>query len=186
MAHVTGCQASSFPISYLGLPIGKSMHYLLNWNILVDKFISKLSNWKVSLRSIGGCDTSGIWSSIVSTTNYLHSQNLLPRDTLKCHLENGSSIQFWKDLWLGNKPLCSRYNRLFRLDIDENCLISDQCNAGSWNWLWSRPVDSGRTASMLLNLQLSLLKLPFLLLQIRGNGILGMMALFQLLPLGHT
>ncbi|GJS45242.1 RNA-directed DNA polymerase, eukaryota, reverse transcriptase zinc-binding domain protein [Tanacetum coccineum] len=234
MAHVTGCQASSFPISYLGLPIGKSMHYLLNWNILVDKFKSKLSNWKVSLLSIGGglgigslkafslallqkwrwifntnsdllwvklikaihgseagfdgkgCDTSGVWSSIVSTTNYLHSQNLLPKDTLKCHLENGSFIHFWKDLWLGNKPLCSRYNRLFHLDIDENCLISDQCNAGSWNWQWSRPVDSGRTASMLLNLQLSLLKLPFLLLQIRGNGILGMMALFQLLPLGHT
>ncbi|GJT01474.1 hypothetical protein Tco_0822643, partial [Tanacetum coccineum] len=35
---------------------------------------------------------------------------------------------------------------------------------GSWNWQWSRLVDSGRTASMLLNLQLSLLKLPFLLM----------------------
>ncbi|GKC66528.1 hypothetical protein Tco_1099126 [Tanacetum coccineum] len=60
------------------------------------------------------------------------------------------------DLWLGNKPLCSRYNQLFHLDINENCLISNRYNARSWNWQWSRPIDSGRTASMLLNLQLEL------------------------------
>ncbi|GKA82912.1 RNA-directed DNA polymerase, eukaryota, reverse transcriptase zinc-binding domain protein [Tanacetum coccineum] len=59
-----------------------------------------------------GCATSGIWSSIVGTANYLYSYNLLPKDTLKCHLGCGSSIRFWKDLWLGEEPLCSRYDRL--------------------------------------------------------------------------
>ncbi|GJY42033.1 hypothetical protein Tco_0429303 [Tanacetum coccineum] len=54
MARVTGCQAGTFPIIYLGLPIGKSMHYLSSWNTLIDKFKSKLSNWKAFLLSSGG------------------------------------------------------------------------------------------------------------------------------------
>ena len=98
------------------------------------------------------CATSGTWSSIVGTTNYLHSHNLLPKDTLKCHLGCGSSIRFWKDLWLGDEPLCSRYNRLFRLDINENCLICDRYNEGNWAWQWQRPV-SGRTETLLHKLQ---------------------------------
>ncbi|PWA68373.1 RNA-directed DNA polymerase, eukaryota [Artemisia annua] len=94
------------------------------------------------------CATSGIWSSIVGTTNYLHSHNLLPKDTLKCHLGSGSSIRFCKDLWLGDEPLCSRYNRLFRLDINENCLICDRYIEGNWSWQWQRPV-SGRTETLM-------------------------------------
>ncbi|GJX30506.1 putative RNA-directed DNA polymerase, eukaryota, reverse transcriptase zinc-binding domain protein [Tanacetum coccineum] len=38
MARVTGCQAGTFPITYLGLPIGKSMHYLSSWNTLIENF----------------------------------------------------------------------------------------------------------------------------------------------------
>ncbi|GJU79067.1 RNA-directed DNA polymerase, eukaryota, reverse transcriptase zinc-binding domain protein [Tanacetum coccineum] len=203
MARVTGCHASSFPITYLGLQIGKSMHFVLSRNILIDKFISKLSKWKASLLSIGGrytlirsilgslgiyylsmfkapetvinilkkyrarffwggsnekkkmawvrwenilvsrdqgglgigslkafnlallqkwrwrfttnpnllwvklikvihgyeagfdgkgCPTSGIWSTIVGSTNYSHSHNLLPKDLLKCLPGNVSVI----------------------------------------------------------------------------------------------
>ncbi|GJW00334.1 RNA-directed DNA polymerase, eukaryota, reverse transcriptase zinc-binding domain protein [Tanacetum coccineum] len=120
MASVTGCQASSFPITYLGLPIGKSMHFLSSWNTLIDKFNSKLSKWKASLLSIRGRYTliksflgslEGNkkmvwvrWENVLASldqgsTNYLHSHNLIPKDTLKCHLVNGTSIHFWNDLW---------------------------------------------------------------------------------------
>ncbi|GKB80383.1 putative RNA-directed DNA polymerase, eukaryota, reverse transcriptase zinc-binding domain protein [Tanacetum coccineum] len=108
MAHVTGFQASSFPIIYLGLPIG--------------------------------------------TTNYLHSHSILPKDYLKCHIGNGTSIRFWKDIWLGDEPLCSRYNRLFRLDINENCLLSERYIEGRWIWQWLSPIASGRTEAMLQSL----------------------------------
>ncbi|GJX30505.1 hypothetical protein Tco_0238584 [Tanacetum coccineum] len=52
------------------------------------------------------------------------------------------------DIWFGDEPLCSRYNCLFRLDINENCSISDRFKDGSWYWQWSRPIVSGRTDSM--------------------------------------
>ncbi|GJW30095.1 putative RNA-directed DNA polymerase, eukaryota, reverse transcriptase zinc-binding domain protein [Tanacetum coccineum] len=196
MASVTRCQASSFPITYLGLPIGKSMHFLSSWNTLIDKFNSKLSKWKAFLLSIGGrytliksvlgslgnkkmawvrwenvlasldqgglriagfdgkgCTTTGVWSSIVGSTNYLHSHNLIQTDTLKCHPRNGASIRFWKDLWFGEEPLCTRYNRLFRLDVNEDCLLIERLNEGSWNWQWLRPITFGRTESKLHSLQ---------------------------------
>ncbi|GJU32048.1 putative RNA-directed DNA polymerase, eukaryota, reverse transcriptase zinc-binding domain protein [Tanacetum coccineum] len=49
MAHLTGCLAGTFPFSYLGLPIGKSMKYKDSWNLMVDKLKAKLSKWKANL-----------------------------------------------------------------------------------------------------------------------------------------
>nr|GEV73457.1 hypothetical protein [Tanacetum cinerariifolium] len=73
-----------------------------------------------------GCATSGIWPIIVGLTNYLHSRYFLPKDVLMCHLGNGNKIRFWKDHWIGDEPLCSKYNRLYRLDLNENCLLSER------------------------------------------------------------
>ncbi|GKD98236.1 RNA-directed DNA polymerase, eukaryota, reverse transcriptase zinc-binding domain protein [Tanacetum coccineum] len=242
MASVTGCQASSFPITYLCLPIGKSMHFLSSWNTLIDKFNSKLSKWKASLLSIGGrytlikyvpgslgiyylslfkapkfiintleknrarffwggsegnkkmawvrwenvlasldqgglgigslkafnlallqkwrwrfttnpdllwvklikaihgieagfdgkgCATTGVWSSIVGSTNYLHSHNLIPKDTLKCHPGNGASIRFWKDLW----PITSGHteSKLHSLQ-SELAVVTLSSSHDSWKW----------------------------------------------------
>ncbi|GKD70322.1 hypothetical protein Tco_1324412, partial [Tanacetum coccineum] len=46
----------------------------------------------------------------------------------------GTQIRFWKDIWLGEIPLCSRYNRLYRLDLDKDCLIIAKIDNGDWNW----------------------------------------------------
>ncbi|GKC64656.1 hypothetical protein Tco_1097254, partial [Tanacetum coccineum] len=44
----------------------------------------------------------------------------------------------WKDNWIGNGSLSSRYNRLFHSDVDANCLLSDRLSNGIWSWNWSR------------------------------------------------
>nr|GFA74946.1 putative RNA-directed DNA polymerase, eukaryota [Tanacetum cinerariifolium] len=54
MAACTGCEAGSFPFSYLGLPIGSNMSRIANWQILIDCFKARLSGWKANLLSIGG------------------------------------------------------------------------------------------------------------------------------------
>ncbi|GKC93766.1 RNA-directed DNA polymerase, eukaryota, reverse transcriptase zinc-binding domain protein, partial [Tanacetum coccineum] len=99
-----------------------------------------------------GCYTHGIWANIVGSSIYLHSRNLIPNDALKCQIGCGSSIRFWKDLWIGDEPLCSRFNRLYRLDINENCTIRNKFVEGNWSWQWRRPVTSGRTEHMLNSL----------------------------------
>ncbi|GJW27969.1 RNA-directed DNA polymerase, eukaryota, reverse transcriptase zinc-binding domain protein [Tanacetum coccineum] len=54
MATFTGCTAGAFPFSYLGLPIGYNMNRVPGWQILIDRFKSRLSSWKANLLSIGG------------------------------------------------------------------------------------------------------------------------------------
>nr|GFB70270.1 RNA-directed DNA polymerase, eukaryota, reverse transcriptase zinc-binding domain protein [Tanacetum cinerariifolium] len=53
IAAFTGCEACSFPFSYLGLPIGSNMSRIANWQIFIDRFKARLSGWKVNLLSIG-------------------------------------------------------------------------------------------------------------------------------------
>nr|GEV39090.1 putative RNA-directed DNA polymerase, eukaryota, reverse transcriptase zinc-binding domain protein [Tanacetum cinerariifolium] len=118
MASNTGCSAGLFPITYLGLPIGSNMSLTANWKLLVDKFHSKLSSWKASLLSYGG--------------------HLTLLKTVLGSLGCGSTIRFWKDTCLGSSLLQFRYNRLFRLDRNEDCLISDHISNGLWEWYWSR------------------------------------------------
>nr|GEW53989.1 putative RNA-directed DNA polymerase, eukaryota, reverse transcriptase zinc-binding domain protein [Tanacetum cinerariifolium] len=45
-----------------------------------------------------------------------------------------------------------RYNRLFRLKKNQDCLISDRIDNGSWSWDWSRTLLPGRTQDDLNNL----------------------------------
>ncbi|GKE06145.1 hypothetical protein Tco_1398163 [Tanacetum coccineum] len=61
-------------------------------------------------------------------------------------------IRFWKDTWLGDAPLCSRFNRLFHLEKNQNCLIRDRIINGLWTWDLRRPVNGGRALADLNNL----------------------------------
>ncbi|XP_071708684.1 uncharacterized protein [Rutidosis leptorrhynchoides] len=52
--HDMGCSKGRFPFTYLGLPIGVNMNYIVNWKALVNRFVKKLSDWNAKLLSIGG------------------------------------------------------------------------------------------------------------------------------------
>lgn len=92
----------------------------------------------------------------MSSSNYLHSRNILSKGTLRQSVGSGSRIRFWKDVWLGDMPLCARFNRLYRLELDENCMLNERFISGNWSWQWRRPITSGRTADLLHILMLEL------------------------------
>ena len=48
------CRVGSFPITYLGLPIGGIVSRLKLWDPLIERMNSKLATWKEKLLSIGG------------------------------------------------------------------------------------------------------------------------------------
>nr|GEX67182.1 hypothetical protein [Tanacetum cinerariifolium] len=54
MANIIGCGASKFPFKYLGVPVGCNMNRCVNWNAVIQKFLTKLSSWKARLLSVGG------------------------------------------------------------------------------------------------------------------------------------
>ncbi|GJV49258.1 RNA-directed DNA polymerase, eukaryota, reverse transcriptase zinc-binding domain protein [Tanacetum coccineum] len=112
MAWITGCSAGSFPLTYLGIPIGSSIKRLTHWQSLIDKFEARLSRWKAKLLSIGGrstlvrvikaihgeeaglthfdCKSKGVWANIIDTINHLHSKNIIPSNTLSYKVGCGS------------------------------------------------------------------------------------------------
>ncbi|GKC28992.1 RNA-directed DNA polymerase, eukaryota, reverse transcriptase zinc-binding domain protein [Tanacetum coccineum] len=99
-----------------------------------------------------GCQTNGLWARIVGTIYHLHSSGYVPLNSLRYQVGDGSMIRFWKDTWLGDAPLCSRFNRLFRLEKNQNCLVRDRIVNGLWAWDWRRPVNGGRALADLNNL----------------------------------
>ncbi|GJR91919.1 hypothetical protein Tco_0215930 [Tanacetum coccineum] len=153
MACDTGCTSGNIPFSYLGLSIGSNMNLLANWHPLIDRFRAKISSWKANLLSVvvikaihgddagldlNGCNISGIWSSIISSYANLHNRDIIPSYALRCKVGDGKSIRFWKDIWVGNGPLCYRYNILFHLDSNKNCMLADRISNDAWAWNWNR------------------------------------------------
>ncbi|XP_052625777.1 uncharacterized protein LOC128132828 [Lactuca sativa] len=49
-----GCEPSSIPFTYLGIPDGENMNKKNAWRLIIEKFHSKLSTWKVKALSFGG------------------------------------------------------------------------------------------------------------------------------------
>lgn len=54
MAWILGCMGGSFPLTYLGVPVGANMSLRKNWQPIIDKFRAKLSIWKAKSLSFGG------------------------------------------------------------------------------------------------------------------------------------
>ncbi|GJX85557.1 hypothetical protein Tco_0336331 [Tanacetum coccineum] len=77
-----------------------------------------------------GCSFKGIWANIVGTSNFLHSKGIILSNTFRFKAGCGTRIRFWKDIWVGETPLFTRYNRLYHLDQDKDCLIIDRINNG--------------------------------------------------------
>ena len=54
LARFMRCGVGEFPFTYLGLPIGVNMRRISAWNGVIDRFKSRLSEWKARAMSFGG------------------------------------------------------------------------------------------------------------------------------------
>ena len=65
-------------------------------------------------------------------------KDIIPLNSFCFKIGSSTYIRFWKDIWIGDSPLYTQYNRLYRLDQDKDCLIIDRIVNGQWHWNWSR------------------------------------------------
>nr|GFA28362.1 RNA-directed DNA polymerase, eukaryota, reverse transcriptase zinc-binding domain protein [Tanacetum cinerariifolium] len=49
--------------------------------------------------NLRGSQTNGVWASIVGTINHLHSSGIVPLNSIRFKVGDGSSIRFGKDTW---------------------------------------------------------------------------------------
>lgn len=80
-----GCEPSSLPFSYLGIPVGENMNLKKAWIPIIEKFHSKLSSWKAKSLSFGGRVTL-VKSVLGNLPMYFMSMFVVPKgviDTLE-------------------------------------------------------------------------------------------------------
>ncbi|XP_071687216.1 uncharacterized protein [Rutidosis leptorrhynchoides] len=66
------------------------------------------------------------------------SNGLIPSNTLRVKIENGSSVKLWKDNWRGDGSLSTKYHRLYHLESNPNCCLSERLVNENWIWDWCR------------------------------------------------
>ena len=50
---------------------------------------------------------------------------------------NGRRIRFCEDPWMGDKPLCEQFSRLYNLTFSTNIMVSDVFQK-CWSIIWFR------------------------------------------------
>ncbi|XP_068487140.1 uncharacterized protein [Phaseolus vulgaris] len=58
-------------------------------------------------------------------------------DRVKWELDNGKSILFWEDVWMGNIALKGIFPRLFSLSLNKESLLEDCGNWSNGVWKWN-------------------------------------------------
>ncbi|GKA30636.1 RNA-directed DNA polymerase, eukaryota [Tanacetum coccineum] len=93
----------------------------------------------------------GVWGRIVGSINTMHEKGFIHHSSIQRRVNNGASMKFWYDTWVGNVSLQQQYPRLFRLALNRDCMIRDCWNNG-WRLDWSRHISSGTNANHLASL----------------------------------
>ncbi|GKB84996.1 hypothetical protein Tco_0957268 [Tanacetum coccineum] len=70
---------------------------------------------------------------------------------MKRNVRDGRTTRFWKDRWMGDTTFQHQFPLLFRLEVNQDCMVRDRWNGG-WNWIWSRPISDGNTSTQLSTL----------------------------------
>ncbi|GKC25373.1 putative RNA-directed DNA polymerase, eukaryota, reverse transcriptase zinc-binding domain protein [Tanacetum coccineum] len=86
MAKVLGCGVIKLPMTFLGVPVGGNMGRCENWVRIIQKFKSKLCQWKARMLSVGGRLT--LLKSVVSNLPTFYMSLYLMPVTVQKQLES--------------------------------------------------------------------------------------------------
>ncbi|GJX47736.1 RNA-directed DNA polymerase, eukaryota, reverse transcriptase zinc-binding domain protein [Tanacetum coccineum] len=76
---------------------------IYNTNVLWVKVIKALHCQEGGF-GLNAISSNGLWSKIVGSSNFLHSNSILRSDSIRFRVGCGSSTRFWKDLWTDRLP----------------------------------------------------------------------------------
>ncbi|GKE15408.1 RNA-directed DNA polymerase, eukaryota, reverse transcriptase zinc-binding domain protein, partial [Tanacetum coccineum] len=114
MACSIGCGAASFPMKYLGIPVGCNMARCSSWNAIIQRFSSKLPLWKARLLSVGGRlslikSVLGHLPSYYMSIYSMHSSTIKKLESMRNRFFLGGGLEERKMTWVRwNKCLASK------------------------------------------------------------------------------
>lgn len=74
-----------------------------------------------------------MWARIVGFVNTMHEKGIISLNTLMKSIGNGCDTRFWTNIWVGETPIMSRFDRLFALEMCKECFVHQRWGAmGDW------------------------------------------------------
>jgi hypothetical protein len=102
------------------------IHIVNNVNLSLDPIPDFASLW---WKDLCGIDEWGV------STNWLE-------EVVERRIGNGRLTRFWKDVWIGNTPLCVKFPRLFSLSLQKEVMVGDLLKVEEerrwWALTWRR------------------------------------------------
>ncbi|XP_071727444.1 uncharacterized protein [Rutidosis leptorrhynchoides] len=102
MAAIMGCSIGKLPFTYIGLPLGCKMNKSKDWDLIVEKVLNKLSDWKAKSMSFDGSIT--LIKSVLSSLP-LYAFSLFRAPSCIINLLEGR-VKYW--VFKGKKSSPSR------------------------------------------------------------------------------
>ncbi|GJX45144.1 ribonuclease H-like domain-containing protein [Tanacetum coccineum] len=147
VAEMIGCCAVRLPFIYLGVPMGCNMNRGLGVGSLAAFNKALLFKWKWRLRDTpnalwvrlvtsihgeGGTRSSSRYGAMSPWVNIERAMKQL--EVKGFHTDNfyrikvgiGDKTSFWRDQWLGDRPLMEQFPRLFTLDPDPDAKVVER------------------------------------------------------------
>ncbi|GJT31998.1 hypothetical protein Tco_0922417 [Tanacetum coccineum] len=126
--------------------------YVHNHHALWVKVISSIHGLSNNGISFDKLQKNSMWARIINSIKAMHDKGIILHSSLRRKINNGVSIKFWHDIWIGDSSLSTRFPRLFLLDTHPDFLVRDRWINGSWSWSWSRYITGGSLFSQLQDL----------------------------------
>nr|GEX64210.1 RNA-directed DNA polymerase, eukaryota [Tanacetum cinerariifolium] len=124
MAKSVGCGVANFPLKYLA-----------HWKARLLSVGGRLSLIKFVL---GNLPTYHLSMYMMPTTIQKKLEGIDLLSLYKRKLGNGALTTFWDDIWCGNIPLKTRFPRIYMLDYDKVCSVSNRLHVSDWSFILRR------------------------------------------------
>ncbi|GJX67953.1 hypothetical protein Tco_0303680 [Tanacetum coccineum] len=73
---------------------------------------------------------------------------------MKKKIGNGNATRFWTDVWVGTRSLKERFPRVYAMEGNKQCMVSDRWVDDQWHWNWHRNMsERGRTGEQYIDMQ---------------------------------
>jgi hypothetical protein len=103
--------------------------------LLYNKYVKNQTLSQVEVKPTD----SPFWKGLMRVKNDFFSRGYFK-------IGDGSSVRFWEDIWLGDKPLAQQYSSLYRIVNHKNVLVANVLQGFPLNIAFRRNLDDQKCA----------------------------------------
>ncbi|KAJ0433652.1 putative RNA-directed DNA polymerase [Helianthus annuus] len=107
------------------------------WRKVVDAIHVSARNWDIF--PVQG-RYKGVWYNVVRLGRQLKVEGIGFNSLIRADVGNGKTIRFWMDPWICEQPLKVRFPKLYTLESEKHCKVSDRLlkvgGASLFGWRW--------------------------------------------------